>query len=185
MEEDDSLLLQDAKTQLQHSEKPYSFSKLVDRAPTPPMSRANPSLPVLRLRSRILRLLWFSGLALIAGCIGVSMVHQESVGTVINKVGSCISTPPNLSMEDLALQEEQIMPWDSSLYLHGPPTESFAGPSVLLFAVNYGDTYLSHQLENLRAESQYVTSWTYAGWSESQSHFVRARANFWPNSNSE
>lgn len=122
-------------------EETYSFSGFVPVTPTPPAILAS---PIIRMRSRILRLLWLSFLALIAGCIGVGVLQQDAVGPMISKLGSGISSSSFKSTDELALDQERLLPWDSSLYLRAGATESFA--------------------ENLQPENQYITSWTYAGW---------------------
>ncbi|KAG9018773.1 hypothetical protein FRB90_009777 [Tulasnella sp. 427] len=139
MEKDQSLLSKASRTSA-HAEKPYSFSKLIDQVP--------PATPiptqVLRLRSRVLHLFWLFLVALIVGCVGVSVMQQDAMGSVISKVGTCMSSPSAEAGSEMMAEEIRRMPWDSSLYLRGEPTESFA--------------------DNLRPENQYITSWTYAGW---------------------
>lgn len=108
-------------------EETYSFSGFVPVTPTPPAILAS---PIIRMRSRILRLLWLSFLALIAGCIGVGVLQQDAVGPMISKLGSGISSSSFKSTDELALDQERLLPWDSSLYLRAGATESFAGRSA-------------------------------------------------------
>lgn len=108
-------------------EEPYGFSGFVPVAPTPPAILAS---PIIRMRSRVLHLLWLSFLALIAGCIGVGVLQQDAVGPMISKLGSGISSSSIKSVDELALNQEQLLPWDSSLYLRAGATESFAGQSA-------------------------------------------------------
>ncbi|KAG8855517.1 hypothetical protein FRB96_007021 [Tulasnella sp. 330] len=106
--------------------------------------------PISRLRSRVVYLFWLCVVALCFGSLSIGMIQQEAVGTVLQRVGSCIHGNEFEGLEAQAIPGEHApaqsgdTDLDPMSYVHGASTESFR--------------------ENLIPGERYITSWSYAGW---------------------
>lgn len=99
-----------------------------------PRLRTAVSTPISRLRSRVVYLFWLCVVALYFGSLSLGLMQQEAVGTVLQRVGSCIhgaefeGQEAPVMLGDNAFADSSHAELNLATYLYGAPTESFRGP---------------------------------------------------------